>query len=219
MSKKFYRLMETPEENWGSYQYAFVYGSQENWASRRDGMLLSAPEMGDYLVLGEDGKLSALCPTSFEKYHGVVYADMPALEKLLDDGVVVEVPEDIRVLDWKHQARIDALEGAIDELEEKLEELEPKMNERRFLILTQEARDSRHIYNELKPTLDGLYRELEEVRDEMEEVVMKPLHEIAEHHQERLHASVDDLIFGASSRGVEVLGLKKDFNIEDGLGL
>ena len=43
---------------------------------------------------------------------------------------------------------------------------------------------------------------------------MEPLREIAENHQERLHASVDDLIFGASSRGVEVLGLKKDFDLD-----
>ena len=214
MSKKYYRLIASPEENWGAYRYAFVYGTKENLDYHPDAMFLSAPEIGDYLVLGDDGKLSALCPISFEKYNGVVYADMPPLEKLLDAGVVVEVPEDIRDLDWKHQARIEALEGAIDELEEKLEELAPRLNERRFFFLTQEARDSRHIYNELKPTLDRLYRELEEVCEEMDEKVMTPLHEIAEYHQERLHASVDDLIFGASSRGVEVLGLKKDFDLE-----
>lgn len=214
MDKKYFRMMESPDENWGAYQYAFIYGAKENLNSHRDTKFLSAPEVGDYLVLGEDGKLSALCPTSFEKYNGVFYADIPSLEKLLDDGVVVEVPEDIQELDWKLQARIEALEGAIDELEENLEELEPKMNKRRFLFLTQEARDSQHIYNELKLTLDGLCQELDEVRVEMEKKVTKPLEALVDKRQELLHASVDDLIFGASARGVEVLGLKKDFDIE-----
>ena len=44
---------------------------------------------------------------------------MPSLEMLLDDGIVVEVPDDIRELDWTIQARMDALASAIEELEEK----------------------------------------------------------------------------------------------------
>lgn len=219
MSIQYFRMMSSPEENWGPYWEDPETGRRMEFNRHLDALYASAPKTGDYLILSEDGSLSALCPNSYDQYRGVVFDDMPSLTTLLDSGVVVEVPEHIRMTDWHLQARTEALVGAIEELEEKLEELLPKLYERRFFFLTQEARDSQHIYNELKPMLNGLYSELEDVRGEMEVKVTAPLRELVELHQERMHASVDDLIFGASARGAEVLGLTKEFDVDRDFGL
>lgn len=180
--KRYFRVMDALEGDW------VLFGSH------------AVPREGEYLV-AEGGQVSALCPTSFEKYEGIEYAVVPALDKMLDDGLIVEVPEDIRDLDWRLQARIAVLEGAIGELEEKLEELEPKMHERRFLFLTEEARNARHIFGELKPMMDGLCAELHEVRLEMEKEVVEPLYLMALEYRSVSSLRVDDIIERAVEQG------------------
>ena len=156
MSNKYYRMMESPEENWEPYWRDPDSGRRMEFNRHLDALFASALKAGDYIILDADGNLAARRPTSYEQYRGVEFDNMPNIHTLLEQGVIVEVPEDIRMADWQIQARIEVLAGAIDELERKLEELEPKMRERRFFFPTSEARESQHIYNELKPMMDGL---------------------------------------------------------------
>ena len=215
--QKYYRVMERPGGDWGAFRHGSFDDLKDSVGSHLDGLLLSVPDVGDYLALDLNGNVTAICPTSYEKYNGVFYTNVPSLEKLLDDGILVDAPEEIQELDWRLQGRIEALEGALDELDEKLAELEPRMHERRFFRLTEEAQNCQYIFHQLTPMRDGLHLELNVVLDEMEEFVLKPLRAAVEARKEIRMASVDDLIFGANSRGAEVCGTKKDLERERGV--
>lgn len=186
---KFYRLMKTPSTNWNPYSYVPMYDENPNLASYRSTMYMPSPSEGDYIVQRPDGILYLERPLDPECYDNVEFGQMPTLQELQADGIVVETPDEIRELDYELREMRADLSEELWYAECNMQTLEDNMNQKKFGFPTKAAREARKEYSVKKPEFQQLQQRYEELSAQLTKQVIAPLQMKLETQCKVLHSA------------------------------
>ena len=92
---KYYRIMKNPVGNWGGYYMEPVNDNYPDFNS----VHCDKPEVGEYLTINSDGTCDVISNRDYRNLIDVRYPGMPPVSKLLANGTIIEVPEQIMHLD------------------------------------------------------------------------------------------------------------------------
>ena len=205
---RYFRLMNDPAENWKPYRYAPIYDDFPIIGTYKSTIQVPRPRSGDYLVQEPDGNVYVSRLSDFESFDDVEFDSMPSIESLLEKGIVVEVSEDIKKIDFALQDKLSHLDADLSYLEIALEELGIDMEEKRFGFPTKAARQAKVQYGEVKSEHDALSREYAQIEAELQEKVVKPL-TLAQNNPAR-RIGLDQMISEADDRRQQHLGIMQN---------
>ena len=185
VSKKYYRFLKTPEENWQPFGDTVSYVGHPYIDPFDTAEFLSTPREGHYLVVASDGSFSFNDPGHLEFYNLVGYTSMPPLQELLEKGIVVETPEAIRKVDFDIQDKMFELSMDLMDEHSAIRELEGISLERRFLFPTKEAREANRKITVHEENIKSINKELDALDFDLNEKVRKPLLSFVKSQSER----------------------------------
>lgn len=200
---RYYRFMADAQTDWKPYRSKPMYDDHPELASFKSTLYVDNPREGDYIIQEPDNSISVFRPTYPEVFDDVFFDAMPSLQELLDKGIIVLVPEDIKNLDFHLQRQLDELNEEYMLTENALETAEDNMHERRFGFPTKQARESRLVYETLKAKLEDLLARYNQLDAQLQKKVIHVLSVNAQIGSESLDAKIHK-----ASQSTEVIALK-----------